>query len=201
VPHPGLRLIGVALLVTSFVRLSLNPWIITEYGRTGTPVWNWYLYTYGIVAVCLMAAARLLKAPRNIVYDMNVPPLLYSLGTVLLFLLLNIEIADYFSGPGNRLVFNFSASFAQDMTYSLAWGLFAFALLAVGFKINNAPTRYCGLGLLVFTVAKLFLHDLWRLGGMYRIGSLIGLAVVLIVVSFIYQRFLSQPRAQSASAQ
>jgi uncharacterized membrane protein len=201
VPHPGLRLIGVALLVTSFVRLSLNPWVITEYGRTGTPIWNWYLYTYGIVAVCLMAAAGLLKAPRNVVCDMNVPPLLYSLGTVLLFLLLNIEIADYFSGPGNRLVFNFSASFAQDMTYSLAWGLFAFALLAVGFKINQPPTRYCGMGLLVFTVAKLFLHDLWRLGGMYRIGSLIGLAVVLIVVSFIYQRFLSQPRAQSASAQ
>ena len=201
VPHPGLRLVGVGLLVTSFVRLSLNPWVITEYGRTGTPIWNWYLYTYGIVAVCLMVAARLLRVPRNVVCDMNVPPLLYSLGAVLLFLLLNIEIADYFSGPGSRLVFNFSASFAQDMTYSLAWGLFAFALLAVGFKINNAHTRYCGMGLLVLTLAKLFLHDLWRLGGMYRIGSLIGLAVVLIVVSFIYQRFLSQPRAQSANAQ
>jgi len=201
VPHPGLRLIGVALLVTSFVRLALNPWVITEYGRTGTPIWNWYLYTYGIVAVCAFVAARLLKPPRNIVCDFNVLPVLYSLGTVLLFLLLNIEIADYFSGPGNRLVFNFSASLAQDMTYSLAWGLFAFALLAVGFKINHAPTRYCGMGLLVFTLAKLFLHDLWRLGGMYRIGSLIGLAVVLIVVSFIYQRFFSSPRAQAAGVQ
>jgi uncharacterized membrane protein len=193
VPHPGLRLVGVALLVTSFVRLSLNPWLITEYGRTGTPIWNWYLYTYGIVALCLIAAARLLKPPRNIVCDFNVPPLLYSLGTVLLFLLLNIEIADFFSPAGRRLVFNFSDSFEQDMSYSLAWALFAFALLAVGFKINNPPMRYSGMGLLVFTLAKLFLHDLWRLGGMYRIGSLIGLAVVLIVVSFIYQRFLSSP--------
>jgi uncharacterized membrane protein len=201
VPHPGLRLIGVALLVTSFVRLSLNPWVITEYGRTGTPVWNWYLYTYGLVALALMTAARLLHPPRNRMGDFNVPPLLYALGTVLLFLLLNIEIADYFSGPGNRLVFNFSASFEQDMAYSLAWALFAFALLAVGFKLNNPPTRYAGMGLMIFTLAKLFLHDLWRLGGMYRIGSLIGLAVVLIVVSFIYQRFLSQPRTQSASAQ
>src|SRR5688572_10222671 len=148
-----------------------------------------------------MVGAYLLKPPRNRVCDFNTPPLLYALGTVLLFLLVNIEIADFFSGPGSRLVFNFSTSFAQDMTYSLAWGLFAFALLAVGFRINNAPTRYCGMGLLVFTLAKLFLHDLWRLGGMHRIGSLIGLAVVLIVVSFIYQRFLSQPRAQSASAQ
>jgi len=29
------------------------------------------------------------------------------------------------------------------------------------------------------------------LGGLYRIGSLVGLAVLLILVSFIYQRFLS----------
>jgi uncharacterized membrane protein len=43
----------------------------------------------------------------------------------------------------------------------------------------------------MFTLLKLFLHDLWRLGGLYRIGSLIGLAVVLILVSFIYQRFLA----------
>jgi uncharacterized membrane protein len=200
VPHPGLRLIGVALLVTSFVRLALNPWVITEYGRTGTPIWNWYLYTYGIVALCLMVGAYLLKPPRNRVCDFNAPPLLYALGAVLLFLLVNIEIADFFSGPGHRLVFNFSASFAQDMTYSLAWGLFAFGLLAVGFKINNPPTRYCGVGLLVFTLAKVFLHDLWRLGGMHRIGSLIGLAVVLIVVSFIYQRFFSSPTARKQSA-
>jgi uncharacterized membrane protein len=41
------------------------------------------------------------------------------------------------------------------------------------------------------TLLKLFLHDLWSLGGLYRVGSLIGLAVVLILVSFIYQRFLS----------
>jgi uncharacterized membrane protein len=160
------------------------------------------LYTYGIVAVVPDGGGAVnARQPRNVVCDMNVPPLLYSLGTVLLFLLLNIEIADYFSGPGNRLVFNFSASFAQDMTYSLAWG--TVRVYAAGGRVQDQqrPDSLLRYGLLVFTVAKLFLHDLWRLGGMYRIGSLIGLAVVLIVVSFIYQRFLSQPRAQSASAQ
>ena len=135
-----------------------------------------------------MAAARLLKAPRNIVCDMNVPPLLYSLGTVLLFLLLNIEIADYFSGPGNRLVFNFSASFAQDMTYSLAWGLFAFACWRSDSR-STTPRRV--------TAAWGCWCSPWRScscttsgvsAAFTRIGSLIGLAVVLIVVSFIYQR-------------
>jgi len=191
VPHPGLRIVGFSLLVICFARLALNPWVITEYGRTGTPIWNWYLYAYGIVAFCELAGARLLAVPRNKIDQLNAPPVLYALGTILLFLLMNIEIADCFSGVGSQLTFEFSGDFAQDMAYSLGWAVFAFALLALGFRFKNSPTRYSGMGLLIVTLLKLFLHDLWRLGGLYRIGSLIGLAIILILVSFIYQRFLS----------
>jgi uncharacterized membrane protein len=191
VPHSGLRLVGVGLLVASFARLALNPWILTDYGRTGTPILNWYLYTYGIVTICLMLGGRLLAPPRHLIEKLDVRPLLFGLGTVLAFALVNIEIADCFSPAGGRLRFSFSAGPGQNMTYSLAWALFAFVLLAVGFKIRNAPTRYAGMGLLVVTLLKVFLHDLWKLGGLYRVGSLVGLAVVLIVVSFIFQRFLS----------
>ena len=198
-PHPGLRVVGAALLVVSFVRLALNPLVFSSYGRSGRPILNWYLYAYGIVTICLIAGARLLVPPRHKLSGLNVPPILYSLATIMAFLLLNIEIADYFSGAGPRLIFNFSASFAQDMTYSLAWAVFAFAVLTIGFKINNSPTRYAGVALLIVTLVKLFLHDLWRLGGLYRIGSLIGLAVVLMLVSFIYQRFLSSTDRVSGS--
>jgi len=77
------------------------------------------------------------------------------------------------------------------MTYSLAWGVFAFVLLVVGIRRRTTAPRYAGLGLLVVTLLKLFLHDIWQLGGLYRIGSLIGLALVLIPVSFLYQRYLA----------
>jgi uncharacterized membrane protein len=189
-PHPGLRAAGMAFLVVAFVRLALNPAVLTYHPRADTPILNWFLYTYGIVVVCQLAGARLLAPPRHRLGTVNLPPILASLGTILAFLLLNIEIADYFS-TGRTLTFQFSGNLAQDMTYSLAWALFAFGLLAIGFRIGQAPARYAGMGLLVATTLKLFLHDLWRLGGLYRIGSLIGLAVVLIVVSFLYQRFLS----------
>jgi uncharacterized membrane protein len=200
VPHPGLRLVGVGLLMASFARLALNPWVISEYGRTGTPILNWYLYTYGLVVIALMVGGWLLSPPRHEVMGNNVQPWLFSLGTILLFLLVNIEIADFFSPPGGRLLFNFSASLPQDMTYSLAWALFAFAIVGVGFRLKHAGTRYAGVGLLVATLIKLFLHDLWRLGGLYRIGSLVGLAIVLILVSLIYQRFLSAEAARRNSA-
>src|SRR6266480_2527401 len=51
-------------------------------------VFNWYLYTYGIVAICLFVAARLLAPPRNLVLDRNIRPLLYTLSAILAFLLL-----------------------------------------------------------------------------------------------------------------
>ena len=44
--------------------------------------------------------------------------------------------------------------------------------------------------LLVATLAKLFLHDLSSLNQLYRIGAFIGVAIILIVASFVYQRFL-----------
>ena len=190
VPHVGLRVVGTALLAVAFVRLALNPAVLEYHERTGRPILNWWLYSYGTVTACFFAAARLATPPHDKLGTLRLPPLFCTLGTVLAFLLLNIEIADFFS-KGTRLQFTFHGEFAEDMTYSLAWGLFALVLLGIGLWKNITAARYAGLALLVVTLVKLFLHDLWRLGGLFRIGSLIGLAVVLMVVSFIYQRFLS----------
>jgi uncharacterized membrane protein len=190
IPHPGLRLVGVALLVAAFVRLACNPAVLSYQQRSGRPILNWFLYTYGLAALCQFAGARLLAPPRNLIRQFNTPPLLYGLGTILAFLLLNIEIADFFS-TGSFVTFQFSGNLGRDMTYSLGWSLFAFGLFIIGITKHARPARFAGLGLLTITLVKIFLHDLWRLGGLYRVGSLVGLAVVLILVSFIYQRFLS----------
>jgi uncharacterized membrane protein len=66
VPHPGLRLTGVGLLVAAFVRLAFNPAVLEYHARSATPIFNWYLYAYGIVTVCLFAGAKLLAPPRNL---------------------------------------------------------------------------------------------------------------------------------------
>jgi uncharacterized membrane protein len=34
--------------------------------------------------------------------------------------------------------------------------------------------------------------DLWKLGQLYRVASFIGLAIVLMLVSYLYQRFLTK---------
>jgi hypothetical protein len=196
VPHPGLRLTGVGLLAAAFVRLAFNPAVLEYHPRATTPIFNWYLYAYGIVTICLFAGTKLLAPPRNLVLKSNVPPMLAGLGTVLAFLLLNIEIADYFSQPGSTLTFQFSGNFGRDMTYSIAWALFALVLLVYGILKTIPAARYAAMGLLCVTLLKLFFHDLARLGQLYRIGAFIGVAVIAMLASFAYQKFFAAGNKQ-----
>jgi uncharacterized membrane protein len=191
VPHPGLRATGVVLLVVSFVRLALNPAVLEYHARSATPILNWYLYTYGVVVVCLFIGANLLSPGNDRALGVRVRPLLTSLGVILAFLLLNIEIADFFSTPGSRaLTFQFSGHFGRDMTYTIAWALFALALLLISIWKRTPAGRYGALALLGVAVLKLFLHDLERLGALHRIGALFAVAIIAIVASLAYQRFL-----------
>jgi uncharacterized membrane protein len=148
------------------------------------------------VAGCLFVAGWLVDRPPDSLSRRYGKSWFPGLGTVLLFLLLNVEIADYFS-QGTSITFNFSASLTQDMTYSLAWTLFALIVLVVGLIIKSRATRLGSLGLFLLTIFKVFLHDLWQLGQLYRVASLIGLAVVLILVSFLYQKYLSGELAKN----
>src|SRR5437016_4173328 len=197
VPHPGLRIAGVGLLLVCFARLVCNPTVLAYHARAATPIFNWYLYTYGIVAISFMVAARLLAPPRNLVLNQNAPPLLNSCGAILAFVLLNIEIADYFSTPGAyELTFQFTGNFARDMSYSIAWALFALLLLIIGIRKHTRGARYAGLALFCVVLLKLFFHDLSQLQQLYRIAAFIVVAIIAIVASFLYQRFLSQPQKQ-----
>lgn len=88
------------------------------------------------------------------------------------------------------LAFRFSGNLARDMTYTIAWALFAFVLLLGGIWKRVKPARYAALVLLGVALIKLFFHDLDSLGQLYRIAALAVVAVIAILASFVYQRFL-----------
>lgn len=199
VPHPGLRFVGFCLLLAAFARLAVNPAVVDYHPRSATPIFNWYLYAYGVVTVALFAGTRLLAPPRNMIMKTNAPHVLAALGTVLAFLLLNVEIADYFSAPGSTLTFQFSGNFARDMTYSIAWALFALVVLIAGIFKNSSATRYSAMGLLSVTLLKLFFHDLAQLGQLYRIAAFICVAIIAMLASFAYQKFFLATAKKSES--
>jgi len=114
---------------------------------------------------------------------------LFAGAGILLFLLLNIEIADYFA-TGPAIVFRFGVSIAQDFTYTVGWLLFGLGLLAVGIAWRSRAVRIAALALIAVTVVKGFLYDLGSLGGLYRVGSFAGLAISLALVSIALQKFV-----------
>ena len=102
---------------------------------------------------------------------------------------MNIEIADLFS-TGVSLKFQFSGDLARGMTYSIAWALFALGLIVAGIRKQLRPVRLAAMGLIGVTLVKLFFFDLSRLDQLYRIGAFIGVAVVLIAASALYQKWV-----------
>ena len=107
----------------------------------------------------------------------------------MIFVWINLAIAEWFaSGP--VIVLDFERLPARDVTTSLAWAMYALALLAVGMRRGRSGLRWASLGLMMMTIAKVFLHDVGELRDLYRVASLLGLAVALIAVSLGYQRFV-----------
>jgi uncharacterized membrane protein len=120
--------------------------------------------------------------------------LLPAAGVILLFFLLNIEIADYYS-TGPEILFRFGAAVQQDLTYTLGWLVFGGLLLTAGIYLRNRPARLTAVAMIAITAVKCFVYDLREFGGLYRVGSLVGLAIALLLVAVALQKFvLAKPK-------
>jgi len=116
---------------------------------------------------------------------------------VLLFLLLNIEIADFYA-TGPTIMFRFGVTVSQDLTYTIGWLMFGMALLAACIYRHSRFGRVASLVLIALTTFKCFLYDLGSLEGLYRVGSFVGLAMSLALVSLALQKFvLAKPEGSA----
>ena len=155
VPHPGSTFGGYWFArrrIRSPGAQSSRAQVIIRAPRS--PIFNWYLYTYGIAYGLPVRRGPITGAAgQSRVWTRSTAITLCCLGTVLAFFTVNIEIADYFSTSGvAALTFQFSGNFARDMSYSITWALFALLLLIIGIRKRIAATRYAGLALLGITV-------------------------------------------------
>ena len=199
VPHRGLLIAATALLVVVFIRLGANPSIWHYEPRGSLRILNWYLYTYSIAAAATFAAAWFLAQTddRITAWLPRSSRVLPALATVLLFVLLNIEIADYYA-TGPAITFRFGVRVSQDLTYTIGWLAFGMILLGAGIYLHNRPARIAAVSLIALTTFKCFLYDLASLGGLYRVASLLGLAIALALVSLVLQKYvLAKPGGAS----
>lgn len=83
--------------------------------------------------------------------------------------------------------------FFAQLGISITWALYAATLIVFGFKRALADLRWAGLCVFAVTVGKVFLIDMAGLAAAYRIGSFMGLGLVLVAASALYQRMRPQP--------
>jgi uncharacterized membrane protein len=81
-----------------------------------------------------------------------------------------------------------STGLGSLLTLSLVWAAYGGLCIGAGFATGWRPIRLFGVGVLGLLVLKVFLLDMQELERGYRIASFVGVGVLLLAISLLYQR-------------
>jgi uncharacterized membrane protein len=121
---------------------------------------------------------------------------LHVAASALTLLWITAEIRSYWDVRNDQA----NAHLYEQMMLSLAWGLYGAVLIAIGMRRKYPPVRYVGMTVLAITVLKVFFYDLWELGGIYRVIGFLGFGLLLVLVSYLYQRGRAATRETTPAA-
>jgi uncharacterized membrane protein len=183
-----MRQAGYFLLALAAVRLLLFPIPASEF------LFNARFATYLALIACIVAALLAARECTATLGDQETTVLavLAIAANAYAILALSLEFWDYF---GRSAVLGVDGHLAQHLALSLLWTLYASALILAGVKRRSALLRWQALVLFGFAVAKVFLYDISYLDRFYRIVSFLILGVLLLVVSFLYQKKIARERS------
>ena len=204
--HAGLKYFALGLVTLVGVRLVGNPYVLDYYPRGEWRILNWLSYTYLVPSLALVGAWKVLsehererlRGWEKSVFGERAFVASSSAATAIavVFVWINLTIFDVFA-EGPALTVPFERLPARDLSLSVAWGLYALALLGLGMRRRVTALRITSLVLVLVTSGKVFLYDLAYLRDLYRVASLVGLALSLIAISFVYQRFVFREKARA----
>jgi len=186
----GLRGAGYLLIAISSFRLLAFSLPARQF------LFNERFITYAVLIACL---AAVLYASREHLPSLSGEErgLLGFLAVAVNFLALlalSLELWDYF---GRQTGLGIDSALAQHLSLSLLWTAYASVLIVFGIQRKSALLRWQALSLLGLVAVKVFIYDSSFLERFYRIVSFFILGLVLLIVSFVYQRKVARGRASS----
>jgi len=178
--------------------LGLGALLVVNPPAATQPIFNERFGTYCVaIAVCAFIAwlarnSRDEEEPSAILHWPNLAAVAVLAVNVLILLAFSLEIHSYWWSLRWHGDESYEATrnywmYAQ-FSYSALFMLFGGLLLAIGFLRRSAFLRWQALILLAVTVVKVFLVDTSELSRGLRILSFFCLGVLLLCVSFVYQR-------------
>ena len=123
----------------------------------------------------------------------NILPVLVTVANLLAIVGFSLEALGHYTvlmrAPGLQPEDLANLKLAQQLSISVVWTIYGGAMLTVGIARRSKLPRVMALLLLGLTIFKVFLFDLSSLEKLYRIISFIVLGLILLAVSFLYQRY------------
>jgi uncharacterized membrane protein len=176
--------------------LGLGALFVNNPPASLTPLLNERFATYCVaIAVSVFVALLARNAGTELNQENTVPWPAVAVAaalmiSVLILVAVSWEIHSYWWYVRWRGDWNFMHDYRMyaQFTYSAFFMLYGAILLAVGFWHRSSFVRWQALVLLAASIAKVFLGDASSLSQGYRILSFLGLGVLLLAVSFAYQR-------------
>ena len=80
-------------------------------------------------------------------------------------------------------------AYSREITRSITWALYAVGLVVVGIVRAYRPLRFLAFLVFALTIAKVAILDLSSLDRLSQVLVAIALGVLLLVASYLYQRF------------
>ena len=93
------------------------------------------------------------------------------------------------------------SSKALQMGLSLWWAVCATTMLVWGFIRSFPQLRYFAIGVFFVTLGKVFILDMQGVDAAYRILSFLGLGMLLVAASWLYNRHFKTPAPQTEPQQ
>src|SRR5712692_481430 len=185
-----LRAGGYFLLALAAIRLLIFPLPAPQF------LLNQRFAAYAVLIICfgvVLYAAR--EHASSVGSDeLNALGVFAVAINVFALIALSLELWDHF---GSHAGLGIDSGLAQHLALSLLWTAYASGLIALGVKRESALLRWQALVLFGLVVVKVFIYDSSFLERFYRIVSFFILGLVLLTVSFLYQRKVARERSPS----
>ena len=185
-----LRTGGYFLLALAAIRLLIFPLPAVQF------LFNQRFAAYAVLIICFGVVLYAAREHSSSVSGEELSALGVFAVAINVFALiaLSLELWDHF---GSHAGLGIDSGLAQHLALSLLWTAYASGLIALGVKRESALLRWQALVLFGLVVLKVFIYDSSFLERFYRIVSFFILGLVLLTVSFLYQRKVARERSSS----